>query len=133
MSDAVVTPASSKPVSGKGGLARWLISGPPLLYLIFFFAVPTLIMVFASFRFPGDYGGLAPLFDAGGALNLTLENFEPFFTSFIYLGFPEVVFICNRDDAGLSGDGISGRAADCAQPAKMAQPADLAGDPAVLE
>ena len=44
MSDAVVTPASSKPVSGKGGLARWLISGPPLLYLIFFFAVPTLIM-----------------------------------------------------------------------------------------
>lgn len=84
MSDAVLTPASSKPASGKGGLARWLISGPPLLYLIFFFAVPTLIMVFASFRFPGDYGGLAPLFDAGGALNLTLENFEPFFTSFIY-------------------------------------------------
>jgi spermidine/putrescine transport system permease protein len=75
---------AAKPASGKGGLARWLISGPPLLYLIVFFAVPTLIMAFAAFRFPGDYGGLAPLFDETGALDLTLESFTPFFTDFIY-------------------------------------------------
>src|SRR3546814_8546534 len=48
---------------------RWLISAPPLLYLILFFAIPTLIMVVAAFRFPGDYGGLAPLFDAAGKLD----------------------------------------------------------------
>nr|WP_049831612.1 ABC transporter permease [Janthinobacterium sp. Marseille] len=81
MSEAVT---AIKPASGKGGLARWLISGPPLLYLIVFFAVPTLIMAFAAFRFPGDYGGLAPLFDETGALDLTLESFTPFFTDFIY-------------------------------------------------
>lgn len=75
--------AHGKP-SLKEGLARWLISGPPLLYLIFFFAVPTLIMAFAAFRYPGDYGGLAPLFDENGALDLTLESFAPFFSDFVY-------------------------------------------------
>jgi len=64
-------------------LSRWLISGPPLLYLILFFAIPTLIMVIAAFRQPGDYGGLAPLFE-DGRLNLTLDNFTPFFTEFLY-------------------------------------------------
>ena len=68
----------------QSSLARWLISGPPLLYLIFFFAVPTLIMAFAAFRYPGDYGGLAPLFDDTGALDLTLESFTPFFSDFVY-------------------------------------------------
>ena len=28
---------------------RWLVSGPPLLYLVVFFAIPSLIMVLASF------------------------------------------------------------------------------------
>ncbi len=70
--------------SAKHGLSCWLISGPPLLYLIFFFGVPTLIMAFAAFRYPGDYGGLAPLFDEGGALDLTLESFTPFFSDFVY-------------------------------------------------
>ena len=41
---------------------KWLIGGPPLAYLLVFFAVPALIMVLASFRFPGEFGGLAPLF-----------------------------------------------------------------------
>jgi spermidine/putrescine transport system permease protein len=67
-------------------LSRWLISGPPLFYLILFFAIPTLIMAFAAFRYPGDYGGLAPMFDDSGALDLTLENFKPFFGDFIYTG-----------------------------------------------
>ena len=65
-------------------LARWLISGPPLLYLLIFFAIPALIMGFAAFRFPGDYGGLAPLFDEAGKLDLTLENFGRFVGDFVY-------------------------------------------------
>lgn len=88
MSDAAKKSLGGKVAHGKpslkAGLARWLISGPPLLYLIFFFAVPTLIMAFAAFRYPGDYGGLAPLFDENGALDLTLESFTPFFSDFVY-------------------------------------------------
>jgi spermidine/putrescine transport system permease protein len=43
-------------------LGRWLVSGPPLLYLLLFFAIPSLIMVLASFRSPGEFGGLAPVY-----------------------------------------------------------------------
>lgn len=73
----------SKPARNTS-LARWLISGPPLLYLLVFFAIPALIMAFAAFRFPGDYGGLAPLFDEAGKLDLTLENFTRFAADFVY-------------------------------------------------
>ena len=66
-------------------LTRWLIGGPPLVYLLVFFAVPTLIMSFAAFRYPGDYGGLAPIFDEAGQLDLTLESFGAFFSTSIYL------------------------------------------------
>ena len=82
----------------KKSLSRWLISGPPLLYLILFFAIPSLIMVFAAFRFPGDYGGLLPLLgtDDSGATSLlvnsenwrdflTLENFQRFFEDPIFI------------------------------------------------
>ncbi len=68
-------------------IAKWLISGPPSLYLLFFFVIPTLIMVLASFRYAGEYGGLAPvlLHDANGAhLNLTLESYQEYFSDFIY-------------------------------------------------
>lgn len=68
----------------SSSLARWLIGGPPLLYLILFFAIPTLIMVVAAFRYPGDYGGLAPIFDEAGKLDLTLDSFTPFFSTFVY-------------------------------------------------
>lgn len=66
-------------------LARWLISGPPLLYLLVFFAVPTLILSFAAFRFPGEYGGLLSLWetdpDTGQTLvHLTWNNWRDFFT-----------------------------------------------------
>lgn len=92
-------PASAVPSEGNGsraappapaagrGLAQWLVSGPPLLYLLVFFAIPTLIMVVASFRFPGDYGGLAPLFledETGKHLDVTLENYTRFFSDFLY-------------------------------------------------
>ena len=66
---------------------RWLIGGPPLLYLIVFFAIPTLIMVVASFRYAGPWGGLAPMLlrdDAGWHLNLTLENYARVFEDLLY-------------------------------------------------
>ena len=72
---------------GDRRLSKWLISGPPLLYLAVFFAIPTLIMVVASFRHPGRYGGLAPLTtqaDGATRLNLTGENYARFFGNFLY-------------------------------------------------
>jgi spermidine/putrescine transport system permease protein len=65
--------------------AKWLVSGPPLLYLVVFFAVPTLIMVLASFRTPGEFGGLTPLVDEAGNVDLNLESWTRFFTESIYL------------------------------------------------
>ena len=66
-------------------LGRWLVSGPPLLYLLIFFAAPTLIMVLASFRTPGEFGGLAPLIDETGHVDLNVESWTRFFTESIYL------------------------------------------------
>ena len=66
-------------------LHKWLIGGPPLAYLVVFFAIPVLIMVLASFRNSGDFGGLAPLFsEESGKLDLTTENYGRFFSDFIY-------------------------------------------------
>lgn len=73
--------------SGTRPLHRWLIGGPPLAYLLVFFAIPVLIMVVASVRNPGDFGGLAPIFvelDGKRTLNLTTESYERFFTDFLY-------------------------------------------------
>ena len=64
-------------------LGRWLVSGPPLLYLVVFFAIPSLIMVLASFRTPGEFGGLAPLYEEG-KLDLNLESYARFFSEAIY-------------------------------------------------
>jgi spermidine/putrescine transport system permease protein len=65
-------------------IGRWLVGGPPLLYLVVFFAVPTLIMVLASFRTPGEFGGLAPLVDENGQLDLNLDSYVRFFTESVY-------------------------------------------------
>ncbi|TMG94222.1 MAG: ABC transporter permease [Betaproteobacteria bacterium] len=65
-------------------IGRWLVSGPPLLYLVVFFAAPTLIMVLASFRTPGEFGGLAPLIDESGKLDLNVEAYTRFLTEPIY-------------------------------------------------
>ncbi len=62
---------------------RWLVSGPPVLYLLVFFAAPALIMVLASFRTPGDFGGLAPLVE-DGRLDLNLDSYTRFFTESVY-------------------------------------------------
>ena len=65
-------------------LGKWLVGGPPLLYLLFFFAIPTLIMVLASFRTPGEFGGLAPLFDEAGTLDLNVDSYARFATESVY-------------------------------------------------
>jgi spermidine/putrescine transport system permease protein len=68
-------------------LHKWLIGGPPLAYLVVFFAIPVLIMVLASFRNPGEFGGLAPIFagdEGGGRLDLTTESYGRFFSDFLY-------------------------------------------------
>ena len=71
----------------SGRLTKWLVSTPPFAFLIFFFLLPALIMVVASFRFPGEYGALAPMFGSGGAgeeTGLTLENYGYFFGDRVY-------------------------------------------------
>jgi spermidine/putrescine transport system permease protein len=67
-------------------VTRWLVSGPPFLFLLVFFALPSLIMVVASFRYPGEFGGLAPLVAArtGEDAGLTAENYGFFFGDWIY-------------------------------------------------
>lgn len=73
--------------ASRNRLHKWLIGGPPLAYLLVFFAIPVLIMVLASFRNPGEFGGLAPLFydeGAGRQLDLTGENYGRFFSDFLY-------------------------------------------------
>ena len=66
-------------------LHKWLIGGPPLAYLVVLFAIPVLIMVLASFRNPGEFGGLAPIFsEESGKLDLTMESYGRFFSDFLY-------------------------------------------------
>jgi spermidine/putrescine transport system permease protein len=68
-------------------LHKWLIGGPPLAYLVVFFAIPVLIMVLASFREPGEFGGLAPLLNeetGSPKLDLTTESYRRFFSDFLY-------------------------------------------------
>lgn len=68
----------------RRNLGKWITSGPPLLYLLVFFAVPLFIMVLASFRTPGEFGGLAPLRNEDGSLDLTLESYVRFATEPLY-------------------------------------------------
>ena len=67
-----------------GRAGRALVIGPPLLYLLVFFAAPTLLMVLASFRTPAEFGGLAPLVDEAGKLDLNVEAWVRFATESIY-------------------------------------------------
>jgi spermidine/putrescine transport system permease protein len=70
--------------SARAQRGKWLVSGPPILYLLVFFAVPTLIMAFASLRTPGEFGGLAPLQDETGKLDINLDSYVRFFTEPVY-------------------------------------------------
>ena len=53
---------------------RWLVAGPPTAFLLAFFLVPAIIVVAASFREPGEFGGLVPL--AAGAAAFSLEAYR---------------------------------------------------------
>ena len=66
-------------------VAKWLVSGPPLVYLLVFFAAPALIMVLASFRSPGEFGGLAPLVDDAGRLDLNVDSYARFITETVFM------------------------------------------------
>jgi spermidine/putrescine transport system permease protein len=67
----------------KANVGKWLVSGPPLLYLVVFFAIPSLIMVLASFRTPGEFGGLAPLVE-NGKLDLNLDSYARLLSDAVY-------------------------------------------------
>ena len=66
---------------------RWLVGGPPFFFLVVFFLLPALIMVVASLRYPGEFGGLAPFFPAkpGEEGGLTGESYRVFFSDWVYL------------------------------------------------
>ncbi|MDD3816018.1 MAG: ABC transporter permease [Desulfocapsaceae bacterium] len=67
---------------------KYLLSLPPMAYLLIFFAAPTFLMFFATFRYAGEYGGLAPWYlHEGGrlTLDLTLENWQRLLETDIYL------------------------------------------------
>lgn len=63
-------------------LEKWLLAGAPTLFMLALFAVPSAIMLLASFRYPGEYGGLAPMSEGRG---LTVETYRFFFSDFIYI------------------------------------------------
>jgi spermidine/putrescine transport system permease protein len=78
---------------GKQQAAKFFVDGPPMLFLLLFFVAPSLIMVVTSFRFPGEFGGLAPLAPSSISVptmrapvetGLTLEAYEFFFGDIIY-------------------------------------------------
>jgi spermidine/putrescine transport system permease protein len=66
--------------------AKWAITAPPTLFLLVFFLAPALIVVLASFQYPGEFGGLAPLTDPGdgGEHGLTLENYLFFASDWLF-------------------------------------------------
>jgi len=90
--------AENAPGSGiSPRLTRWTVGAPPFLFLVFFFVLPSLIMVLASLRYPGELTGLAPVCSAdsglpawlcagkpGEEVGLTLENYQVFFGDWIY-------------------------------------------------
>ena len=81
--------------------ARRLLVWPPQAYLIAFFLVPTLIMVAASFAWPGEEGGLSSFWvrDAQGIhFDLTFDNYRDIFTSRLFL----VLFARSLWYAGLT-------------------------------
>lgn len=67
-------------------LFKYAVSVPPFVFLLLLFVAPGIIMVLASFRYPGEFGGLAPLIsvDPGTLQGVTLETYRFFFSDFIY-------------------------------------------------
>ncbi|RLJ68074.1 ABC transporter permease [Sulfurisoma sediminicola] len=79
---------------------RWLVTAPPTLFLLVFFLLPALIVVLASLRQPGEFGGLAPLTglaDLGAeAYRFLLDDIvyaEIFARSFVVAGLTTLICI----------------------------------------
>ena len=84
MTDFSTDSATRPHESGRASqVTQWLVSLPPTLFLLVFFLAPALIMLVASFQYPGEFGGLAPLMIDGQA-NLSLETYRFFFGDLIY-------------------------------------------------
>ncbi len=64
---------------------KWFVTLPPSVYLVAFFLLPSLIMVAASFRTPGAFGGLEPLRAPDGSLQLSADTYRFLFGDWIYL------------------------------------------------
>ena len=62
-------PVSSSTTDRSARLTRWLVTAPPAVFLVIFFLIPALIMAGASFREPGEFGGLAPLAESGPSID----------------------------------------------------------------
>lgn len=62
-------------------LTRWLVTAPPTLFLLAFFLAPALIVVLASLRQPGEFGGLAPL---AGFADLGAEAYRFLLDDIVY-------------------------------------------------
>jgi spermidine/putrescine transport system permease protein len=62
-------PVSSSTTDRSARLTRWLVTAPPAAFLVVFFLIPALIMAGASFREPGEFGGLAPLAESGPSID----------------------------------------------------------------
>ncbi len=76
---------SGKKLISAARLTRYLVSGPPFIFLLLLFIAPSVIMVLASFRYPGEFGGLAPLAADPSTLHgITIETYQFFFSDFIY-------------------------------------------------
>ncbi len=88
---------------------KWLVSGPPLVYLLLFFAIPALIMVLASFRTPGEFGGLAPLVDEDGEVRSQRRELCAVLrrTSLYAQIFVKSFWLRTGDDADLPGARVS--------------------------
>ncbi|MDD4928105.1 MAG: ABC transporter permease [Gallionella sp.] len=65
---------------------KYLVAGPPFLFLLLMLAVPCVITLIASMSYPGEFGGLAPFIskDTHALHGLTLETYLFFFSDFIY-------------------------------------------------
>jgi spermidine/putrescine transport system permease protein len=78
----------SKGETKDARFARFLVGGPPLLFLLVFFVAPSLIMILTSFRFPGEFGGLAPITApedmTTGEYGITPEAYQFFFSDVLY-------------------------------------------------
>ena len=86
--------------SQPAGWSRWAVTLPPSAFLVAFFLLPALIVVVASFRATGEFGGLAPL---AGLDGLTLDAYrfllgdviyaEIFARSFFVAGFTTLICV----------------------------------------